>query len=162
MVSEPDLRTLPTSSLLGLSRAILAELKRRGVVRTGNAPAGDYAELLVRVATDGELAPSSQKSWDVLSPDGARLQVKARVVTDPRSASERQLSAFRSWDFDAAVIVLFDDRFDVWRASRVPVEALQASARRDDHVGGFRVLARDELLDVGDDWTALLRAAAGA
>ena len=42
---------MATGELMGLSRAILAELRRRGVIRTGNAPAGDYAELLVRVAT---------------------------------------------------------------------------------------------------------------
>ena len=29
-----------------------------GVIRLGNAPAGDYAELLVQRATDGELAPN--------------------------------------------------------------------------------------------------------
>ncbi len=51
--------------LLALSRAIVAELRRRGVIRTGNAPAGDYAELLVQRATGGELAPDSQQSWDV-------------------------------------------------------------------------------------------------
>jgi hypothetical protein len=78
--------------LLSLSRAILAELRRRGVIRTGNAPAGDYAALLVQRATRGELAPNSQKSWDVRAPDGERLQVKARVVTDPRIRGERQLS----------------------------------------------------------------------
>ena len=68
-----------TGELLTLSRRILAELRHRDVIRTGNAPAGDYAELLVRVATDGELAPNSQKSWDVRTPQGERLQVKARA-----------------------------------------------------------------------------------
>src|SRR6266511_1444897 len=92
---------------------------RRGVIRTGNAPAGDYAELLVQRATGGELAPNSQKSWDVLKSDGERLQIKARVVTDPRKRGERQLSVFRSWQFDAAVVVLFDDEFRVWRAARL-------------------------------------------
>ena len=79
-----DLADKRTGELLALSRAILAELRRRGVIRTGNAPAGDYAELLVRVATGGELAANSQKSWDVKTPDGERLQVKARVVTNPK------------------------------------------------------------------------------
>ena len=155
-----DLSALRTGELLALSRAILAELRRRGVIRTGNAPAGDYAELLVRVATDGELAPNSQRSWDVLTPEGERLQVKARVVTNPRLAGERQLSVFRSWDFDAAVVVLFDDDFQVWRATRLPVELIRDQARFVGHVRGHRVLARDELLDVGEDWTERLRAAA--
>ena len=56
------------SRLLGLSRAILRELKERGVVRTGNAPTGDYAELLVCQVTGGELAPNSERSWDVRTP----------------------------------------------------------------------------------------------
>jgi hypothetical protein len=116
-----NLTDMRAGELLGLSRSILAELRQRGVIRTGNAPAGDYAELLVRVATGGELAPNSQKSWDVLTPAAERLQVKARVVTNPRTQGERQLSVFRSWDFDAVVIVLFDDGFGVWRAVRVPV-----------------------------------------
>src|SRR3954467_13732039 len=103
-----NLGEMTVGELLSFSRAILAELRRRGVIRTGNAPAGDYAELLVRVATGGELAAEPQRSWDVLTPEGERLQVKARVVTNPKTPGERQLSVFRSWDFDAVVIVLFD------------------------------------------------------
>ena len=156
--TQINLGALGVGQLLALSRAILAELRRRGVIRTGNAPAGDYAELLVQRATSGELAPNSQKSWDVLTADGERLQVKARVVTDPRANGERQLSDFRSWDFDAAVVVLFDDAFRVWRAARLPIETFQAAARFVEHVSGYRVFATDELLDTGDDWTERLRA----
>jgi hypothetical protein len=155
-----ELRAMRTGELLALSRAILAELRHREVIRTGNAPAGDYAELLVRVATGGELAPNSQRSWDVLTPEGERLQVKARVVTNPRRQGERQLSVFRSWDFDAAVVVLFDDEFRVWRAARLPVQVLREQARFVEHVRGHRIIARDELLDAGEDWTERLRAAA--
>lgn len=71
-----NLGELTISELLALSRRILAELRERGVIRTGNAPAGDYAELLVQRATDGELAPNSTKSWDVLTPEGDRLQAQ--------------------------------------------------------------------------------------
>ena len=90
-------------------------------------------------------------------PESARLQVKARVVTNPRTQGERQLSVFRSWDFDAAVIVLFDDEFRVWRAARISVEVLRAQARFVEHVSGHRIIARDELLDAGEDWTERLR-----
>jgi hypothetical protein len=155
-----NIQALATGELLALSRAILAELRRRGVIRTGNAPAGDYAELLVRVATGGELAPNSQRSWDVRTPAGERLQVKARVVTDPASAGERQLSVVRSWDFDAAVVVLFDDEFRVWRAAKVATDILRTHARFVEHVRGYRVIARDALLDAGEDWAERLRTAA--
>jgi hypothetical protein len=153
-----NLDQMTVSELLSLSRATLRELRRRGVIRTGNAPAGDYAEWLVWRATGGELAPNSQKSWDVLTPDGERLQVKARVVTNPRTLGERQLSVFRSWDFDAAVFVLFDDDFRVWRAARLGVETFRETAGFIAHVRGYRVFARDALLDMGEDWTDRLRA----
>src|SRR5436190_21999867 len=102
------LAELTTGERLALSRSILADLRTRGVVRSGNAPAGDYAELLVQRATAGKLAPNSQRSWDVETPTGAHLQVKARVVTNRSASSERQLSVFRSWEFTAGVIVLFN------------------------------------------------------
>ncbi len=154
-----NLSELSVGELLALSRRILRELRARGVIRTGNAPAGDYAELLVQRATGGELAPNSQKSWDVLTREGERLQVKARVVTDAGNAGERQLSPFRSWDFDAAVIVLFADDFEVWHAVRMQVDVLRDASRFSAHVRADLVLVRDELLDQGEDWTERLRGA---
>ncbi len=154
-----SLEALTVARLLGHSREVLHELRRRGVVRTGNAPAGDVAEWLVQRATGGELAPNSQPSWDVLTPGGERLQVKARIVTNPRTAGERQLSVFRSWTFDAGVLVLFDDDFAVWKAARVPVETLRLAARPVPHVKGERVSATDPLLEAGQDWTERLQAA---
>ena len=53
-----DLREMSIGALLGLSRGVLAELHRREVIRTTNAPAGDYAEWLAQRATKGELAPN--------------------------------------------------------------------------------------------------------
>ena len=89
-------------------------------------------------------------------PDGERLQVKARVVTGT-GLGERQLSAFRSWDFEAAVIVLFDDDFAVRHAAHLPVGVLREAAVFMTHVNGWRVIATDELLDRGEDWTERLR-----
>jgi hypothetical protein len=51
----PDLSTLSQADLFSLYRAILSELKGRGVIRTENAPAGDYAEYLVATAVGGQL-----------------------------------------------------------------------------------------------------------
>jgi hypothetical protein len=152
-----NLDKLTTRELLELSRRVLAELRRREVIRSGNAPAGDYAELVVKLATGGELAPNSQKSWDVMTPEGDRLQVKARVVTDPTNAGQRQLSTFRSWEFDFTLIVLFDDDFRVWKAAKLESKVMREQARPDPHVGGFRLLATDSLLARGEDWTTYLR-----
>jgi hypothetical protein len=154
-----NLEDVTITELLELSRGSLRELKRRGVVRTGNALTGDYAEGLVQRATGGTLGANSQKSYDVITPEDDRLQVKARVITDERKKGERQLSVFRSWDFDAAVVVLFDDDYGVWRAARIPVSVLQAVAYRGRHVNGWIVYATDELLNrpEAEDWTERLR-----
>ena len=143
--------------LLLQSRQPLGRLRELGIVRSANAPAGDVAEWLVAKATDGELAPKSQKSWDVKARDGRRLQVKARFVSDPIKAGQRQLSTFRSFDFDDLVVVLLNDVDPVGRASCIPRAAVEEQASPDEYVGGNRVVASDALLDSGEDWTNRLQ-----
>ena len=156
-MNEVDLSQISIAGLGRLYRRILAEMKNRGVIRTGNAPIGDYAEWLVAEATGGKLAPNSQESWDIKMSDGERLQVKSRFVTDPKAKGQRQLSAFRSWDFEAAVIVLFDDEFRVWRAAKIESGPLKEASSYVKHVNGHRVVASDDLLDKGLDFTTQLR-----
>ena len=140
-----DFGGFSVEELLRLSRGAIGELRRRGVVRTGNAPAGDYAEWLVAKVMGGELAANSTKSYDLVL-RGEQLQVKCRVVTDPAKRSERQLSPFRSWDCAAVVIVLFDEQFGVRRMTRLPVEVVKTEARWREYVRGWIVFATDELL----------------
>ncbi len=89
-------------------------------------------------------------------PNLEHLQVKSRIVTGA-GRGERQLSPFRSWEFDAAVLVLFDDDYRVMRAARVPVSELRGDARWAKHVNGWLVFATDGLLARGVDWTERLR-----
>ena len=46
-MANMDLREFSVIELLRLSRAAVTELRARGIVRTANSPAGDYAEWLV-------------------------------------------------------------------------------------------------------------------
>ncbi len=155
-----DLRKLSIGELLALTRGVLHELKRRRVIRTTNAPTGDYAEWLTMLVTKGELEPNSSKSWDVTAQDGRRIQVKSRVVADPGNRGQRQLSAFRSWKFTDAVVILFDEEYRVRQATRFSKAHLERRARHNEWVNGDRVLATDELLDSGEDWTRKVRGAA--
>jgi hypothetical protein len=160
--NTPDLSAFTESGLFSLYRAILRELKQRGVVRTDNAPVGDYAEYLVAIALGGQLALSSEKSWDVLSPDGEKLQVKARVVSDPAEPGQLQLSPFRSFGFDSAIIVLLSATdYAVSRASKVPRHVVESSTVYRQHVNGNVLHARPEIMGHPDatDLTATLRAA---
>jgi hypothetical protein len=158
----PDLATFSEPGLFSLYRAILSELKNRGVIRTENAPVGDYAEYLVAAALNGHLAPNSEKSWDVLTNDGERLQVKARVVSEPAQPDQLQLSPFRSFDLDSAVIVLLSAAdYAVARASKVPSRIVETSAVYRQHVNGNVLFARPEIMNHPEatDLTATLRAA---
>ena len=96
--------------LLAGIEASLQELRRRGIARTSNAPTGDYAESLALKVLGGELASNSAKSYDLVTAAGDRIQVKARVIRNG-SAGERQLSPFRSFDFEHALIILFDGEY---------------------------------------------------
>lgn len=165
MTGTNDLSGMEISELLALYRSILAELRGRGVIRTDNAPAGDYAEYLVAIAFQGEPASSvAEKGWDVKTADGTRLQVKARVVSEPVRRSQRQLSPFRSFGFNEAVIVLLSDRdYSVIRAVRLPRAVVEELSVDNAHVNGRILHATDQVLDHPDavDVTDVLSALGG-
>jgi hypothetical protein len=130
-----DLSDMSSRALLQTYASILTELTKRGVTRSRNAPVGDIAEFLVRIAYEGDLAPPSEKSWDVLGGDGRKIQVKCRLVV-PGAKGTQQYSPFRSWAFDVCVFVTFDAySYDVVQALEVPGAAIQEVAAPVPHVG---------------------------
>jgi hypothetical protein len=151
---------LSTQQLLLASQEVIRELRHRRVVRSANAPAGDYAEWLVVQAVRGVLQEKSKKSYDVLMGE-QRLQVKARVVADMKRKRYRALSVIRTWDFERFVTVLFNEESEVMRASSIPTEAARAVAYWSKAQNGHLIYATDDLLAKGEDWTGRVRAAAG-
>jgi hypothetical protein len=153
-----------TAELLAGYASTLTELRRRGVIRTNNAPAGDYAEWLVARATDSQVvANAAQKSYDLLLPDGMRVQVKARVVSLPVRRGQLQASVFRSFDFDLAALVLLQETdYSVHRAVLTPRDVVRKLATRVDHVNGWRLMMTAAVLDHQEsvDITAAARRAA--
>jgi hypothetical protein len=139
-IPKPDLSDLSVRDLAALSGVAMSELRRRGVVHSGD-PAADLAELLVAHAT---------------AQDDSQMLVKARIVHDDRKPDERQLPPFRSWDFDTAVIVLFDGEYRVKRAAKLTPSALVDSATFSASTNSWRVMATDDLLAHGADWTVKL------
>lgn len=134
-----DLGSLSARQLLTMYGEIINELVRRSVIRTRNSPVGDYAETLLARALGGTLAPNSTKSWDLTTPDGERIQVKARVV-GPETRPSAKFSAFRSFDFDWCVFVLLDQTtYEVVSAMSVPSEAIETAARFSKHIAGSSI-----------------------
>lgn len=157
----PNVAELPVQDLLTLNRQILNELRKRQIVRTGNSPVGDWAELLVAKAFQGDLAPNSEKSYDVLTPDGQRLQVKARMLEAAKVGSNT-LSAIRTWDFDQLTVVLFHpDKFIVTAASSIPATAARPLAKFSKHTNAWILRPTHDLLSLGQDLTEQLRQIAG-
>lgn len=83
-----DLEALTDTELFGAFGAVMEELPDRGLVRSSNNPAADYAELLVARHFRVEPAKGVQQGYDLLTTDGTRVQVKARRRT-PRTKPRR-------------------------------------------------------------------------
>jgi hypothetical protein len=140
--SSAPLATEPTPALLRQYAEILAELRARGVVRTSNAPLGDYAEHIALQVYGGTLAPNSAKSYDLVATDGRRIQVKARTVSATTSPSA-VFSVFRSFDFDAATLIVLDARtYDLRWARELSPEDVRETSRWSAHVNGHLLLVR--------------------
>ena len=139
-----DLTKLSPRELLALYSKILTELISREVVWSRNAPAGDYAELLVAEAFGGRIATASGKSWDVQVGERS-LQVKCRVV-DASSKKSETFSPFRSFEFDSCVFVVLDSvSYEVIRAIQVDRELVENSSSLSTWVAGSRVTVRQVL-----------------
>jgi len=159
-MNQVDLTKLSAHQLIALHRSTLRELYDRGIVRTMNAPQGDYAERLVAEAYDGELAPNSEKSWDVATPDGHNIQVKSRVVQENRPGT-RQMSVFRSWGFDLAVVILFSNEdLSITQAVELDASVIKEHARYVKHVNGWTVTATPDIMALGRDITMDIQRAA--
>lgn len=145
--------------LLALYSQILTELIARKIVWSRNAPAGDYAELLVAEAFGGRIARASKKSWDVRVGD-RYLQVKCRV-TDATSRKTQTYSPFRSFDFDTCVFVVLDSvSYTVARAIEVDREVVEESSSLSVWVAGSRLSVKQILgLQLAKDVTSHLRRA---
>ncbi|KQU67578.1 hypothetical protein ASC58_13650 [Phycicoccus sp. Root101] len=139
-----DLTAHSPRELLALYSQILTELIRRRIIWSRNAPAGDYAELLVAEAFDGGIARASEKSWDVRVHDRL-LQVKCRV-TDASAKKSQTYSPFRSFEFDACVFVLLDSvTYEVVSAIEVDRQVVEESSSLSAWVAGRRVTVKQVL-----------------
>jgi len=88
MTYEPAERSTP--QLLADWSAIMRELRVRDIIRTNNSPAGDIAEAKVAEHYCGARGSFSQAGWDVETPDGELIQVKAMRQTP--TSKRRNLS----------------------------------------------------------------------
>jgi hypothetical protein len=143
--------------------AVADELRQRGVTRSANNPAGDFAENLFCRAFGWVQAPSSMKSADAIDGNGIRFQIKCRRITAQNTS--RQLSALRSLEdfgFDILAAVLFNKDYSVLRAALIPYAIVVSEAKHQTHTNSGRFMLRDAVWNLPgvEDVTHKLRIAA--
>jgi hypothetical protein len=144
----------PVAALLQLHGDVVAELRRREIVRSANNPAGDYGEFLFCRAFGWRLSAKSSADADAVDTNGLRYQIKSRRLT-PQNGS-RQLGFVRRLPerpFDRLAAVLLDASYRVQRAAIIPWEVVHARAAYVDSVNAWRFLLTDavwELQGVAD------------
>jgi hypothetical protein len=132
MTYDPSSRT--TRELLADWAAIMRQLRARDVIRTNNNPIGDIAEAIVAIHYGGERGNFSQPGWDIQLPNGERLQVKA--LRQAGASGRRNLSPIRDADYDAVIVVLFDEDFRVTEGLRIDRPTVEELFPHRAHVNG--------------------------
>ena len=136
-----------TRELLADWAAIMRQLRARDVIRTNNNPIGDIAEAIVAAHYNGERGSFSQAGWDVLLHDGTKLQVKALRLAG--ASGRRNLSPIRDTDYDAVIVVIFDENFRVTEALRIERETVEQLFPHRAHVNG-RIITVTKKLRAAD------------
>ncbi len=144
-----DLKNQSLSQLLVLHVLISEELRKRGVVRSGNAPTGDLAEYLFCQAFGWTQAPKSQKGFDATSKDGIRYEIKGRRLSNRDRYPSREVSAIRDLEaFDFLAAVLFDYYYQVERAALIPAAVVKDRSTYVAHDNKYKFMLRDDVWDI--------------
>ena len=135
---------MPAVELLQTHRAVIDELRRRGVVTTRDNPIGGYTEWLVRGRMGLTKAAKGQKGSDTTDTNGKRYQIKGgrkergSVPFSPvRNLKERL--------FHFVIAVAFNDNYSVRFAVKVPYETVCKLARQT--VNGPALRLTDNILE---------------
>ena len=130
-----------TVELLEIYSNILTELNDRKVVRTYNSPVGDYAEYLIAKSLGLKLEKNSKKGYDAIDEkSNVKYQIKSRWERNSVSKGSRKLSVIRNYEdnqFDFLIIVIFDTKFNVKHAYKLPHHIIRNYAIYDTHQNGY-------------------------
>ena len=152
-----DLRAMTELELLQTRGAVIAELRRRRVVKTENNPIGDYTEWLVCNRLWLEIQGNSQAGFDAVDPQAVKYQIKGRRA----SGNSVQFSAIRNLEnheFDFVVAVVFDEDYSIRFAFKIAYTAVKQLARYQEHTNSHLLILTERAveLDGVEDITQLL------
>jgi hypothetical protein len=141
-----ELRTMSEVGLLQTHSTVIAELRRRGVVRTENNPIGDYTEWLVCNRLGLQVQGNSQAAFDAIDLQGIRYQIKGRRSI----ANSVQFSSIRKLEqhgFDFVIAVMFNEDYSVRLAIKIAHDAVPMLARYQDHTNGYNLILTNKVVE---------------
>ncbi|SRR5258706_6250465 len=142
-----NLENLATIELMRGYAAILDELRKRGVVRTNNAPIGDYTEHLVAKTLGLTLENNSRAGYDAVDLSGIRYQIKSRKIS--KSHPTMQLGAIRNLEahsFDFLIAVLFQADFSIMDVVKIPYEIVGIYGVYREYTNSHSLHLREEIM----------------
>jgi hypothetical protein len=125
---------------------VMAELRKREVLRSSNNPVADFSELLFCRAFGWNREGASATGFDAICSKGLRYQIKGRRLTAENPS--RQLSFIRrlpEHQFDLLAGVLFHSGFQIQRAALIPHEVVEERARYSKHANAWLFDLKDEV-----------------
>lgn len=136
---------LSTNALLRLFGFIKSELW----LRQYRHPVGDRAVWLIERYFGGKRMKPTNKGFDLLLPDGRRVEVKARCIMSPLDGTRILASDIRCLEgqqFDVLAMVVFHSDLSVARALLIPYEVVRSRAYYSRHSNAWRFYYGDDLL----------------
>jgi len=128
----------------------MEEFRNRGIVRTGNNPVADYAEIVAVENLNLIRSGKEERGFDATDSKGRKYQIKGRRIT--RHNSSRQLGVIRDLDerlFDYLIAVIFEEDFSVKEIWQIPYEFVKKHSRHSVHQNGHIFQAKQQLLASG-------------
>lgn len=148
-VSGMNLDFLSVDDIMELYANVLNELNKRNIIRTFNSPVGDYAEWIIADKLNLKLESNSQKGFDAVDiQKGTRYQIKSRWERD--NTKKRIFNVIRNYDenqFDYLILVIFDQKFKVKEAYKVPHDIIIKYIPYNKHQNGYVVSLSSSLIN---------------
>ena len=132
--------------LLQAHGAVIAELRRRGVVKTNNNPIGDYTEWLVCNRLGLRVQGNSKAAFDAVDPEGIRYQIKSRR-SDANSVQFSSIRNLEQGEFDFVIALIFGEDYSVRLAVKISRHAVPTLARYQAHVNGYNLILTSKVVE---------------
>lgn len=145
-VADVDRDALPS-----LWAAVLLRMRDECMIRGHGSVPGELAESLVARFYGGTLSPPSTADFDVLTPTGRKIQVKALRYSQPGRSSVGSFT--RPVAFDELAVVRFEYDMRVRDALLLDAHLLRVSTEHDAGLltpAGMRLTITRKVLDAAD------------